>query len=112
MIAIPEKFDLQESWRVGVSQRPELQKLRLDLEKRDIVIRYQRNQLFPALDLIGSYGHNGKADDFGGVLEDTRNGDNPNYTFGVVFSIPLSRRGPKNAYNITEGGKGAGDLAL
>jgi HAE1 family hydrophobic/amphiphilic exporter-1 len=38
-------------------------------------------------------------------LEDTRNGDNPNYTFGVIFSIPLSRRGPKNAYNISKAEK-------
>ncbi|MDB6028646.1 MAG: hypothetical protein JWM68_4869 [Verrucomicrobiales bacterium] len=105
LIAIPEKFDLQESWRVGVAQRPELQRLRLDLEKRDIVLRYQHNQLFPALDLTGSYGRNGLANDFGGVLEDTKKGDNPNYTFGVVFSIPLSRRGPKNAYNATKAEK-------
>ncbi len=105
LMAIPEKFDLQESWRLGVERRPELQKLRLDLEKRDIVLKYQRNQLFPSLDLTGSYGRNGLANDVGGVLEDTRTGVNPNYTVGVVFSIPLSMRGPKNAYNAAKAEK-------
>ena len=105
LIAIPEKFDLQESWRLGVERRPELKQLRLDLEKRDIVLKYQRNQLFPALDITGSYGRNGLANDVGGVLEDTRTGVNPNYTVGAVFSIPLSMRGPKNAYNVAKAQK-------
>lgn len=105
LLAVPEKFDLQESWRLGVTRRPELQRLRLDLEKRDIILKYQRNQLFPVLDVTGSYGRNGLANDFGGVLEDTRRGDNPNYTVGVVVSIPLSLRGPKNAYNATKAEK-------
>ncbi len=105
LIAIPERFDLQESWRLGVTHRPELLRLKLDLERRDIILRYQRNQLFPSVDLTGSYGHNGKANDVTGVLDDTRRGDNPSYTVGVVFSIPLSLRGPKNALNATKAEK-------
>jgi outer membrane protein len=105
LMAIPETFDLQESWRLGVSRRPELQRLRLELERQDIIVKFRRNQLFPQFDLTGSYGHNGLANDFGGVLEDTRRGDNPSYTVGAVFSIPLSRRGPKNAYNASKAEK-------
>ncbi len=105
LIALPEKFDLVESWRRGVTDRPELRQLKLDLERRDIILRYQRNQLFPALDLVGSYGRNGLDAQATGVLEDERRGNNPFYSYGVVLSFPLSNRGPRNLYHASKAEK-------
>ena len=47
---------MQESWRKGLTLRPDLLQSRVDLERRDIILRYQKNQIFPQLDLVGSYG--------------------------------------------------------
>ncbi len=101
LVVISEQFDVMESWTRGMTYRPDLNQLRSDLERRDITLRYQRNQTLPSLDLVGSYGRNALADDVGGVFSDFRRETSPSYSFGAVFSIPLSQRGPRNAYNAT-----------
>src|SRR5688500_16696243 len=58
LVAVPVQSDLPESWKQGLTLRPELQQLRLDLEARDIELKFLKNQLWPALDVAGSYGHN------------------------------------------------------
>ena len=75
LVPVPMAFEVQESWRKGLAQRPDLQQARIDLERRDITLRYQKNQLFPALDLIGSYGHNGLNSSYGRVLDDLTKGE-------------------------------------
>jgi outer membrane protein len=83
------KFDLHQSWSRGLAQRPELLLLKMDLERQGFVLKYLRNQLFPQLDLVGSYGQVGANRDYSGALEGVRRGDSPFYTFGVVLSIPI-----------------------
>lgn len=102
LVVVPEEFDVMESWKRGLAYRPDLNQLRSDLDRRDITLRYQRNQILPSFDLVGSYGRNGLANDVGGVFTDLNRETSPFYTFGAVFSIPLSRRGPRNAYNATK----------
>ena len=52
-------FDLQDSWNKGMTERPDLLQARLNVEQQGIQLKFDRNQLFPELDLIGSYGYNG-----------------------------------------------------
>jgi outer membrane protein TolC len=52
-------FDLQDSWSKGMTERPDLLQSRLNVEQQGIQLKYLRNQLFPSLDLIGTYGYNG-----------------------------------------------------
>jgi outer membrane protein TolC len=98
LMAVPENFDTSESWRTGLTLRPDLRQLKLDLERRDINLRYLKNQIYPAIDLVGSYGQNGLDGRISGVFDDQIAGRNPTYSAGVVVSIPLSTRGPRNAY--------------
>ncbi|MEO6183165.1 MAG: TolC family protein [Verrucomicrobiota bacterium] len=105
LIAVPEKFNLMESWQRGMTQRPDLLQSRVDIERRDIILRYARNQLFPQLDLIGSYGRNGLDRHWGGALENIRDETNPQFSYGVLFSIPLSNRGPRNRYRANQAEK-------
>jgi outer membrane protein TolC len=112
LIAIPEKFDLLESWQRGMTQRPDLLQARLDIERRNILLRYQKNQLFPQLDLIGSYGRNGLDRHWENALEDIRDETNPTYSYGILFRIPLSNRGPKNLYRATKAEKEQALLVL
>ncbi|PYI82933.1 MAG: hypothetical protein DME26_16090 [Verrucomicrobia bacterium] len=96
---LPPTFSVVDSWQKGTTMRPDLAQQRLDLEKRDIVLKYNYNQLFPALDLFGTYGHNGfDPSSYGGVLRDFREGNSPSYQYGASFSVPLSNRSARNRY--------------
>src|ERR1039457_7310000 len=66
-------FDLQDSWSKGMTERPDLLQARLNVEQQGIEVKYYRNQLFPELDLIGSYGFNGASvkSDTGGQFDNT-----------------------------------------
>jgi outer membrane protein TolC len=89
IVAVSESFDLQESWNRGLRQRPEMLSARLDLEKRGLSLKYFRNQVYPQLDVVGSYGYAGSRSEFSGVLGDVQRGNQPYYSYGLTFSIPL-----------------------
>jgi outer membrane protein TolC len=99
LIPVPPTFDVVDSWQKGTTMRPDLAQLRLDLERRDIVLKFNFNQLFPSLDVFGSYGRNGlDPDSFSGVFEDFRRGNSPQYSVGGSFSFPLSNRSARSRY--------------
>ena len=54
-------FNLEESTRLALKNRPELDQMRLQAEQKDIDIRYYTNQLKPQLDFIGIYTNSGLA---------------------------------------------------
>lgn len=87
--AEPMTFSLQDSWSKAMTLRPDLQQAKLDLERQQITLKYQKNQLFPQLDLIGSYGQGGSGREFSDAFSVTRDGTYPEYSFGVVLSVPL-----------------------
>ena len=77
LIAMPQRFNLQESWDKGLSQRPDLLEQRLAEVKQVQVVRYQKNQLFPQLDVVGAYGYNASSIELGRSLNQFENQDNP-----------------------------------
>lgn len=98
LLAIPQQFNLQESWRIGLEQRPDLLSAKLSLEKQGYVVRYQKNQLFPQLDLVGSYGYNASSTEYSGALNQISSADNPFYTVGAQLTIPLGNRSARNSF--------------
>jgi HAE1 family hydrophobic/amphiphilic exporter-1 len=52
-------FNLEESTRLALKNRPELDQIRLQTEQKEIDIKYYTNQLKPQLDLIGTYADTG-----------------------------------------------------
>ena len=105
LVPVPQQYNLQESWRKGLTMRPDLQQLRVDLERRDIILRYQRNQLFPQLDLVGSYGRSGLATTLDPSLNDIRDERLPAYSYGAVLSFPLGNRTARNNARATKAAK-------
>ncbi|MBL9169663.1 MAG: TolC family protein [Verrucomicrobiales bacterium] len=99
---IEEQFDQMGSWRDAMTKRPDVQQLKVEMEKQDIVLRYDRNQLFPSLDLVGSYGLTGIDPELGGASRQVRRGVNSFYGYGVTMSIPLSNRSARNRYRATQ----------
>jgi len=98
LIAVAENLDLQQSWNRGLTLRPDLQQQKVTLQQKSVTLKYQQNQLYPAVDLFGSYGHNGLGGTFGKVADDLRQGENPRHTFGITFSMPLGNRAARNTY--------------
>jgi outer membrane protein TolC len=91
-------FDLQDSWSKGMTERPDLLQSRLNVEQQGIQLKYSRNQLFPSLDLTGTYGFNGTGQQFRDTFNQFNEGSRPFYSYGVQFFTPLSNVGPRNQY--------------
>jgi outer membrane protein len=91
-------FDLQDSWNKGMTERPDLLQARLNLEQQGIQLKFSFNQLFPELDLIGTYGYNGAGQSYNATFNQVNSADRPFYTYGAQVSVPLSNTGPRNQY--------------
>lgn len=100
--ASPEPFNRLDSWQKGLALRPDLQQSKIDVEKMGITLKYQKNQLFPSLDLFGSYGHNGSKPEYNGAFDDIRRGSAPFSSYGAVLSIPLGNRAARSAYKVSK----------
>jgi len=107
--AARQQIDLQDSWTTGLAERPDLLQAKLNVEQQGIQLKYYRNQLFPELDLVGSYGFNGastKVMGQGGEFSDTyrqfADGNSPFYSYGAQLTMPLSNVGPRNQYKSTK----------
>jgi outer membrane protein len=82
-----------------LTMRPDLSALKFQLEKAGITLKLRKNQLWPELDLFGSYGfselsnlgYRRSASDLGLVR-------NPAFTYGVILDIPLGNRGARAKY--------------
>jgi len=98
LLALPEMFDLQESWQTAMSKRPDLLQAKLSVERLDVNRRFQKNQLFPELDLTGSYGRTGLAGTLGGSYAEIPGNNFPNYSFGALLTVPLGSQAARNNY--------------
>jgi len=102
LVAVPEVLNLQESWQKGMRLRPDLAQARLDLERSDITVKHDFNQLFPQLDVIGQYGYQGSGDEFSRALGDIHNQDNPFWYYGAQLRYRIGNRAERNNYKISK----------
>ena len=56
---------------------------------QDIRLKFAKNQLWPQLDLVGSYGYNGLAFDYATARQKAYHTQAPEWSVGLQFSIPL-----------------------
>jgi outer membrane protein len=99
LTAIPQQLNLQESWRKALAYGgapTRLQQLRLTVEENEQRVRLQQNQLFPELDLTGSYGYNGSGREFSDAFSQIQKGNAPFWSIGAQMSIPLSQTAARN----------------
>lgn len=112
LLAIPQQFSLQDSWRTGLTLRPDLLQAKVNLEKQGYVVRYQKNQLYPQLDLVGAYGYSASAAEFSGAFNQFSSADNPFYSVGAQVTIPLGNTGARNSYKVAKLNKQQIELQL
>jgi outer membrane protein TolC len=98
MDAVRQFFDLQDSWSKGLTQRPDFVQAKLDVEQQGIVLKFSFNQIFPELDLVGSYGFNGAGQDFNGSYNQFGEVNRPFYSYGAQLSMPLGNLSARNNY--------------
>ncbi len=90
LVAVPQVLDRQTSWRRALAERPEVIEARLNAKKQRITLKYDLNQLFPQLDLTGSYGRSAFDNTLSDNFADLSRGDSSFYSYGAIFSIPLA----------------------
>ena len=103
LTAVVQPFSRQESWRRGMTMRPDLLQSRQSLEEQHINVRYYRNQLFPQVDLLGSFGYSANGPgEFSSAFGQIRDGKNPSYSYGAQLTIPLTSRQPRDQLKISK----------
>lgn len=114
-------FSRNDSWDKALNQRPEILQSQISLENTDIRLRYNKNQLYPQLDLRATYGLSGSdsavvkfrdntpfvesSASFNNAFRDVRRGDYPNYSIGLQFSIPIPNRSARASYETAQAQK-------
>jgi outer membrane protein TolC len=109
-----EDFDFNEIMKMALSNRPDYLAKKKDLENKDILVKYQENQIYPSVDLVGSLGINGLSGEaititsgtfqgtsaygggYGNSLTDALSTNYYDWEFGVKFSYPLGNRSAKS----------------
>ncbi|MBI3851846.1 MAG: TolC family protein [Verrucomicrobia bacterium] len=105
LLAMPQSFNKQDSWKKGLSLRPDVLQAKISVEKQGYVVRFQRNQMYPQLDLIGSYGFAASSQEFSGAFDQFRRRDNPFYSYGAAMTIPLGNTSARNNYKAAKATK-------
>ena len=95
---IPSVQSRANSWGRAFEFRPDYHEQKFGLLQQKLNLRFTRNQMYPQLDLTGSYGVGGNELTLGGSILDLGQRAYPNYSWGLRFSIPLSNLSARNAY--------------
>jgi len=101
LVPSPYAFSRQDSWHKGLTMRPDIIQSQLQLEQQNITLKFRRNQLYPALDLAASYGVTARSGNAGGssaFFDQIADRDNPNHSYGLTLTIPLSNRAERYRY--------------
>lgn len=110
--AVPELFNRADSWEKALAMRPDLQQLRIDLERVDLTLKYRKNQLLPSLNAFGGYGQSGRDNSPWDSLHQSIDGSAPNYNWGVSLSMPLGNRSARTSFRATKEQRLQSELVL
>jgi outer membrane protein TolC len=113
--AIPQEFDLQDSWRKALAyggSPTRLQQLRMTVEENNARVRLQQNQLYPEMDLTGSYGYSGTGKEFSDAFSQVERRDAPFWSIGAQMSIPLSQTAARNNLKAAKASRDQQKLSL
>ncbi|HUJ09453.1 MAG TPA: TolC family protein [Verrucomicrobiae bacterium] len=91
--------DVARSIRTALETRPDYLAARKAVERQNIQVKFNRNQLWPEIDLNGSYGWNGRGGTFVNWAEDVGSRDNPDWAAGVSVSFPIGDRQARANYH-------------
>jgi outer membrane protein TolC len=96
MVAI----DVDLSTATALEKRADYLSLKHALEKQNISVQFTRNQLWPEIDLQGSYGLNGGGRNFDRYIDTYTGANYPAWSVGVALTFPLGNRAARANYHI------------
>ncbi|HUK81614.1 MAG TPA: TolC family protein [Verrucomicrobiae bacterium] len=101
---VAQAMDLEVtlSIRTALEMRPDYASAKEALERQNITVQFNRNQLWPEIDLQGSYAANGRGLTFSEFSDNVWSGDNPTWSGGIVVTIPLGNRQARANYHIAK----------
>jgi outer membrane protein TolC len=92
--------DVAQSTRTALQMRADYLSAKHALDRQNIVVQFNRNQLWPEIDLLGSYGFNGRSrGDFGDFIDNTASGHYPVWSAGVAVTVPIGNRQARANYH-------------
>ena len=95
-------LDVAESTRRALEIRPDYQSAYHALQSQNITVQFDRNQLWPQINLQGSYAANGGGSSFASFANATAGGNSPTWAVGVLFSFPLADRQARANYHMAK----------
>lgn len=75
---------------LALERSPEYRAAQQKVDAEKLRVRYARNQFMPRVDLQATVGLNGLGPDFGGSFSDFGERSQPDYTVGVIASVPIT----------------------
>jgi outer membrane protein TolC len=109
---VKEEVSRSECFRRALLGRPDLIQARLAVERSDVAVRFRKNQLFPSLDLLGRYGSYNVEESASSAMSESARFHDPDYTYGVVLSFPLSNVKERNDYRASKANRWISELQL
>jgi outer membrane protein TolC len=89
--------------QTAFQRRPDYLATVTSAKVQDIRLAFAKNQLWPNLDLVGTYGYNGLDQDWQGARDQAWHSQAPQWSFGVQFSMPLGRVQSRAQYDAIKG---------
>ena len=95
-------LDVAESTRRALETRPDYQSAYHALESQNITVQFNRNQLWPEVNLTGTYNLNGLGYNFNSFGDNLTSTRSPYWNVGVVVSVPLGNRQARANYHMAK----------
>ncbi len=89
------KLYLDELLRTAFSKRTDYKALIIAADAENVRLKFAYNQLWPQLDVVGSYGWTGLDRDFAGATDRLAEGEAPAWQLGITGSVPFGGIQPK-----------------
>jgi outer membrane protein len=86
------RYDSQALLAEALKNRPDYLAARQKVERENIKLVFAKNQTLPRLDVKGTVAVNGLGDSVGQSMSRAYSGDNPQYSIGILLSIPFGNR--------------------
>lgn len=97
------RIDRSEFLQTALARRYDYQGALVDAEVQNVRLRFARNQLWPQVDLVGTYGLNGLRGGYGDSFDAAFNGHTPEWSAGVQVSVPLGFVKERAQLNLVKG---------
>jgi outer membrane protein TolC len=95
-------LDVAESTRTALQMRADYSSAMHAVEQQNITVQFDRNQLWPQIDVTGTYNLNGLGHNFDSFNDNLASGRSPFWNVGVVASFPLGDRQARSNYHIAK----------